>query len=185
MIRKKNRRATPRRFFCSAFFGCAAIFASVASPALADYPNPRVAVGATAAEEWTDLSVKQKNCLATAIYFEARSEPKAGQAAVAQVILNRVRNDRYPDTICDVVYQNDHMRNACQFSFACDGLPEAVNEKHAWDKAEDVATAVLEGRSLVRDIATATHYHADYVKPYWAPKMKRLSAVGRHIFYRG
>lgn len=185
MIRKKNRRFTSRRFFCSAIAGCAAILAGATSPALADYSNPRVAVGKSAAEEWAGLSVKQKECLAIAIYFEARSEPKAGQAAVAQVILNRVRNDRYPDTICDVVYQNDHMRNACQFSFACDGEPEAVNEKRAWDRAEDVANAVLEGRSLVRDIATATHYHADYVQPYWAPKMKRLSAVGRHIFYRG
>lgn len=125
----------------------------------------------------------EKACLATAIYFEARGEPREGQAAVAQVILNRVETDAYPDTICGVVYQNRHRRNACQFSFACDGKPDVARDQGAWSKAETVAEDVLDGRGHVHPVAAATHYHADYVNPRWAPKLKRLSKVGRHVFY--
>ena len=126
----------------------------------------------------------EKKCLATAIYFEARSEPKAGQTAVAQVILNRVEAQTYPDTICGVVYQNKEKRNACQFSFACDGKPDLPRDTQAWKRAQEVGSNVLEGRDLLTGIEAATHYHADYVSPYWAPKMRRLSKVGRHIFYQ-
>jgi spore germination cell wall hydrolase CwlJ-like protein len=130
-----------------------------------------------------DVSEAERKCLATAIYFEARGEPKSGQAAVAQVILNRVDTDAYPDTICGVVYQNKHRRNACQFSFACDGRPDVPRDTRAWAKAEAVTEDVLDGRGHVLQVSAATHYHADYVSPRWAPKLKRLSKVGRHIFY--
>jgi len=129
------------------------------------------------------VSGKERKCLATAIYFEARGETEQGQKGVAQVILNRVENDAYPDTICGVVYQNQNRRNACQFSFACDGQPERTSEPKAWKKAQAVAAEVLDGRNLIQSIRTATHYHANYVSPSWAPKLKRLSKIGRHIFY--
>jgi len=130
------------------------------------------------------VAAKEKNCLAKAIYFEARGETERGQKGVAQVILNRVENDSYPDTICEVVYQNQERRNACQFSFACDGRADNASESKAWIRALSVAEEVLDGENLVQQVRTATHYHADYVKPYWAPKMKRLSKIGRHIFYK-
>ena len=132
----------------------------------------------------TTIPDAEKKCLATAIYFEARGEPKSGQAAVAQVILNRVEAQAYPDTICEVVYQNREKRNACQFSFACDGKPDVPRDTRAWARAKQVGSNVLDGRDLIAGIKSATHYHADYVSPYWAPKMRRLSKVGRHIFYQ-
>ncbi|WP_246272984.1 cell wall hydrolase [Oricola thermophila] len=124
-------------------------------------------------------------CLATAIYFEARSEPVPGQEAVAQVILNRKASDTWPDTICGVVFQNAHRRNACQFSFACDGQPDVPRERKAWQRAKEIAGKILFDRDVPAPVLTATHYHADYVRPYWASSMKRLSKIGRHIFYRG
>ena len=128
---------------------------------------------------------RQFQCLAEGIYFEARGEPRRGQVAVAQVIMNRVNHDEFPDTICSVVYQNQHWRNRCQFSFACDGVPERVTERAAWDMAEDVARQVLEGRDLIDTITESTHYHATYVRPRWAPRMIRLDRVGLHVFYKG
>jgi hypothetical protein len=121
---------------------------------------------------------RQFQCLAEGIYFEARGEPRRGQVAVAQVIMNRVNHDEFPDTICGVVYQNQHWRNRCQFSFACDGVPERVTERAAWDMAEGVARQVLEGRDLIETIEESTHYHATYVRPRWAPRMIRLDRVG-------
>jgi spore germination cell wall hydrolase CwlJ-like protein len=132
-----------------------------------------------------ELAAGEVKCLATAIYFEARGEPARGQTAVAQVILNRVDSKAYPDSVCGVVYQNKHRRNACQFSFACDGKADTVREKRAWRKAERIAEDVAEGRGILREVGSATHYHADYVRPYWAKRMRRLASIGRHIFYRG
>jgi spore germination cell wall hydrolase CwlJ-like protein len=131
------------------------------------------------------LTTDEKHCLATAIYFEARGEPERGQAAVAQVVLNRVKTEYYPDTICGVVYQNKHKRNACQFSFACDGHPDIARNKQAWKKAQKIAGEIINGRNLVHEVRSATHYHANHIKPYWAFRLKRLLSVGNHIFYRG
>lgn len=128
---------------------------------------------------------RQFQCLAEGVYFEARGEPRRGQVAVAQVIMNRVNHDEFPDTICGVVYQNQHWRNRCQFSFACDGVPERITERAAWDLAEDVSRQVLENRDLIETIEESTHYHATYVRPRWAPRMIRLDRVGLHIFYKG
>ncbi|MEM6710726.1 MAG: cell wall hydrolase [Pseudomonadota bacterium] len=128
---------------------------------------------------------RQFECLAEGIYFEARGEPRQGQVAVAQVIMNRVNHYEFPNTICGVVYQNQHWRNRCQFSFACDGIPERINERDAWEMAEDVARQVLEGRDLIQTIADSTHYHATYVRPRWAPRMIRLDHIGLHVFYKG
>jgi spore germination cell wall hydrolase CwlJ-like protein len=129
------------------------------------------------------VKLAEENCLARAVYFEARSETELGQLAVAKVILNRVKDPDYPKSICGVVYQGSGSRNSCQFSFACDGLPDDVKSASAWAHAKSVAQKALSGDSEVAAIGSATNYHADYVKPKWAKSMKRLIKIGRHIFY--
>ena len=127
----------------------------------------------------------QVQCMAEAIYFEARSEPVRGQLAVAQVVVNRLKNPTYPNTVCGVVYQNQHMRNACQFSFACDGRREVVTDPDSWRIANEIAIAVLNGDAIWLDeVGAATHYHAVYVRPAWARQMQRMAQIGLHIFYR-
>lgn len=130
------------------------------------------------------FSAKEQKCLAEGIYFEARGESVKGQAAVAQVILNRVRNPHYPDTICGVVYQNEDWRNRCQFSFACDRIPDIVTSPRHWKIAKEIAMAVTAGKIWFKDVGSATHYHATYVRPAWGPTMKRVEKIGKHIFYR-
>lgn len=124
-------------------------------------------------------------CLAKAIYFEARGEPELGQAAVAQVIMNRVEAPHFPDSVCDVVYQGSHRRNACQFSFACDGIPETPREKQAWERAQTLAEQIVDGERPAQNLVKADHFHAVHVQPPWASRMSRLGQVGRHIFYSG
>lgn len=128
--------------------------------------------------------LKQQRCLAEGIYFEARGESELGQAAVAQVILNRVRAPAYPDTVCGVVYQNKSWRNRCQFSFACDGIANLVISRAAWRRAVDVAWKVTEGDIWLEDVGDSTHYHANYVRPGWGKSMIRADRIGAHIFYR-
>ena len=130
------------------------------------------------------FSEREQQCLAAGIYFEARGESVKGQAAVAQVILNRVRNPAYPNTICGVVYQNDNWRNRCQFSFACDGIRDRVKSKSHYRIAEEVALAVTAGKIWLPEVGTSTHYHATYVHPRWAGAMEKMKKIGRHIFYR-
>jgi spore germination cell wall hydrolase CwlJ-like protein len=129
------------------------------------------------------VQLAEENCLARAVYFEARSESELGQLAVAKVILNRVKDPEYPKSICGVVYQGSGRRNSCQFSFACDGLPDDVRSASAWSTAKKVAQKALAGNAKVAAVGTATNYHADYVKPKWAKTMKRLIKIGHHIFY--
>lgn len=126
----------------------------------------------------------EQKCLAEGIYFEARGEDVKGQAAVAQVILNRVRAPAYPDTICGVVYQNRSWRNRCQFSFACDGTRPRVRSAHHYDVAKEVALAVTAGKVFIPEVGSATHYHATYVHPRWARTMEKMKKIGLHIFYR-
>lgn len=126
----------------------------------------------------------EQRCLAAGIYFEARGEVEKGQAAVAQVILNRVKAPSYPNTICGVVYQNKHWRNRCQFSFACDGIYDRVRDKKAWDRAVRIARDVSKGKIYLDKVADSTHYHATYVKPRWRLGMKVVDRIGIHIFYR-
>ncbi|MEP3629256.1 MAG: cell wall hydrolase [Hyphomicrobiales bacterium] len=126
----------------------------------------------------------QQRCLAAGIYFESRGEIEKGQAAVAQVILNRVKAPAYPNTICGVVYQNKHWRNRCQFSFACDGIYDRVNDKKSWKTAVRIARDVSKGKIYLDEVADSTHYHATYVSPKWGRTMKVLTRIGVHIFYR-
>ncbi len=130
------------------------------------------------------FSKKEQLCLANGIYYEARGEPEIGQAAVAQVILNRVRNPTYPKTICGVVYQNQTWRNRCQFSFACDGIRKRVSNKRAFSTAVRIADQVTRGETWLPEVGSSTHYHATYVRPRWASAMKKMDKIGRHIFYR-
>ncbi|MBQ0823170.1 cell wall hydrolase [Microvirga sp. HBU67558] len=131
-----------------------------------------------------DNTSKEQRCLAEAVYFEARSEPVEGQAAVAQVVLNRVKSGLYPSSICGVVYQNRHRHLACQFTFACEGKALRIRDTESWERAKSVASAVLEGKTYLADVGAATHYHADYVRPYWARRLKKMDVIGRHIFYK-
>lgn len=126
----------------------------------------------------------QQKCLAEGIYFEARGEPESGQAAVAQVILNRVRNPAYPNTICGVVYQNENRRHNCQFSFACDGRAEIVTSQRAWKTAQRIALDVTDGKTWIAEVGDSTHYHANYVAPRWGRRMIKVDKIGAHIFYR-
>ncbi len=127
---------------------------------------------------------QEQRCLAEAIYFEARNEPETGQAAVAQVVLNRVKSGLYPKSVCGVVYQNRHRYMACQFSFACEGKSLRISEATPWATAVRVAREVTDGKTYLADVGGATHYHADYVRPHWSRKLKKMDVIGRHIFYK-
>jgi hypothetical protein len=127
---------------------------------------------------------KAEKCLAQAVYFEARNEPARGQQAVAQVVLNRVFSPYYPKDVCSVVYQNAQRHLSCQFTFACDGKPETINENGAWARANRIATQTLNAKVWLPEVDKATHYHAAYVHPNWIRDMKVMVRYGLHTFYR-
>jgi len=125
---------------------------------------------------------RAETCLTQAVYYEAGFEPVSGKRAVAQVVLNRMRHPAFPSSVCGVVYQG-HLKPGCQFSFTCDGSLRRQPQASAWKQAKAVALAALSG-TVEAQVGTATHYHADYVSPYWAPKLSKISKLGTHIFYR-
>jgi Cell Wall Hydrolase len=127
---------------------------------------------------------KAERCLANAVYFEAGREPVRGQIGVAQVVLNRVFSGFYPHDVCGVIYQNANRHLACQFTFACDGIPDVVTDQEVWARAKRIAKATLDGKVWLPEIGKATHYHANYVHPYWVRSMRKLHRIGAHIFYR-
>lgn len=157
---------------------------AVASEQLAYARATAPVTGGFASGTKVEVSDKELWCLASAIYFEARGESYRGQVAVAQVVLNRVKDHRYPDTICGVVYQNQNRRNSCQFSFACDGIPETINDQKSWAQAEDIANRYTSGELYLTEVGDATHYHATYVRPAWAPRMNKVTQIGLHVFYK-
>ena len=122
-------------------------------------------------------------CLTQAIYYEAGSESDDGQRAVAQVVLNRMRSPAFPATVCGVVYQGSDRKTGCQFTFTCDGSLGRTPTPFGWARATAVAKAALRGR-VYAPVGHATHYHADYVVPYWAPSMAKIRVIGLHDFYR-
>ncbi|WP_339933278.1 cell wall hydrolase [uncultured Brevundimonas sp.] len=122
-------------------------------------------------------------CLTQAVYYEAALESEVGQAAVAQVVLNRVRDRNYANTVCGVVYEGAERVTGCQFSFTCDGALARTPIAGIWTRARAVAERALDGH-VATNVGTATHYHANYVHPWWAPSLNKLATVGTHIFYR-
>jgi len=141
-----------------------------------------------------EVDSEQLHCMALNMYFEARNqESDEAYAAVGYTVLNRVSSSRYPDTICDVVFQGHknsrggYIHNKCQFSWVCDGLSDTPNTKHpiermAWERANEVAFQVLTG-SVDNPVGNATMYHANYVKPYWSKAYKVVGKIDDHIFY--
>jgi hypothetical protein len=123
------------------------------------------------------------DCLTAAIYYEAGNEAERGQRAVAQVILNRVRHPAYPDSVCGVVYQGSERQTGCQFSFTCDGSLSRKASQAGWARAKRIALEALDG-AVEPSVGMATHYHANYVVPYWAPSLGKIATIGTHIFYR-
>jgi len=121
-------------------------------------------------------------CMTQAVYYEAGFEPLEGRRAVAQVVINRLRHPAFPKSVCGVVYQGAR-DPVCQFSFVCDGSLYRRPALGAWREAERVAAAALDG-FVDRSVGAATHYHADYVAPYWAPRLAKIVQIGAHIFYR-
>lgn len=134
-------------------------------------------------ETQAEFEQRERRCLATAIYFEARGEPERGQVAVAQVILNRVRSPLFPETICGVVYQGQH-RKGCQFSFTCDGRSDTPRKDAQWELAQDLTRKIMAGELWLPEVGYSTFYHANYVSPRWARSMNRIDKIGAHIFYK-
>lgn len=123
------------------------------------------------------------SCMAQAIAYEAGYEPLSGQQAVAEVILNRTHNPRFPSSVCAVVYQGAQRSTGCQFTFTCDGSRRRRLPDRVMNAARAVASAALDNQ-IPRQVAGALNYHADYVQPYWSASMVRVARIGRHIFYR-
>lgn len=123
------------------------------------------------------------DCLTAAVYYEASGEGPVGEAAVAQVVLNRVRHPAFPASVCAVVYQGSTRPTGCQFTFTCDGSLLREPNAQGWKAARAVAAAALSG-SVFAGAGLATHYHADFVVPYWASSLAKNAQVGAHIFYR-
>ena len=135
-------------------------------------------------------------CLALNTYHEAKNQSLVGQIATAQVVMNRVADDRYPNTVCEVVKQGPHrpswenpekeypVKHRCQFSWYCDGKSDVPKNEKAWRKAQDVAFLVLYNKVNLDVTEGATHYHATYVRPAWARTKTRTTRIEKHIFYR-
>lgn len=140
--------------------------------------------GQSSLDQMPTALAEQLECLALNIYWEARSEPATGQLAVAAVTLNRVADPRYPDNVCQVVYQGgEGGKKGCQFSWWCDGKPDQPREPVAWARAVEMAFLAV---SLDRPDPTggALWYHADYVDPRWARSKLVVARIGRHLFLR-
>lgn len=124
--------------------------------------------------------MREIECLAKNIYFEAAAEPRTGKIAVAEVTLNRVKSKKYPRTVCGVVYQRTD--RTCQFSWVCQGKQTARNSK-AWKDSLTIAENILISKKEYGIIGTAKYFHADYVNPAWAEEKQLVAQIGRHIFY--
>jgi len=145
-------------------------------------PNP-AAVPFSLAKADASAKTRALECLTSAIYYEAGQESADGQRAVAQVVLNRVRHPAFPASVCGVVYEGSTRATGCQFTFTCDGSLFRQPSLEAWNRARTIAAAALNGY-VYKPVGNATHYHADYVVPYWASTLTKNAVVGAHIFYR-
>lgn len=131
----------------------------------------------------SDYQAEQRQCMAEAIYYEARSEPLAGQKAVGEVVMNRVASKHFPASVCGVVYQGAERSTGCQFSFTCDGSLDAAPKGKAWERSHSLAAHMLTGlhKPMTR---RATHYHTTQIDPHWASALKPTRIIGSHAFYR-
>lgn len=145
-------------------------------------PNPAASPLVVSATNPINLT-RALDCMTSAVYYEAANEPVDGQRAVAQVILNRVRHPAYPHTVCGVVYEGSERRTGCQFTFTCDGSLTRLPSKSGWQRARAIALGALAG-DVYAPVGWATHYHANYVVPYWASSLLKTAVVGAHLFYR-
>ena len=140
--------------------------------------------------DYVSYDAEEVECLALNIYYEARSSNLADKAGVADVVLNRVLDERYPDTICEVVKQGKKTstgamkRNACQFSWYCDGKADNPQDEDNWMEAQMIAWDMLENGQFRGITEGATHYHATYVNPRWASTLQMVGRLGAHIYYR-
>ena len=139
--------------------------------------------GMTAIE--THKQNEELQCLALNIYFETRASSLADAMSVSDVVLNRVNSTKFPNSVCDVVYEGiEKGRHKCQFSWYCDGKSDTPKNKTAWEKSRKYARDIYIYGRYIGITEGATHYHANYVKPYWAPTLDRITRIGSHIFYR-
>ena len=129
-----------------------------------------------------DDATRAAACLTAAVYYEARSEPLDGQRAVAQVVLNRVRDRAFPHSVCGVVFQGSQRRTGCQFSFTCDGSFTRRPVHLGWGAARRAARRALAGH-VFADVGRATHYHTDWMVPYWRDTLVKVGRVRSHLFY--
>ncbi|MEO5937880.1 MAG: cell wall hydrolase [Sphingomonas sp.] len=141
------------------------------------------AFNALASTQSPDDASRALDCLAQAVYYEANNQSEDGQRAVAQVVLNRVRDRAFPSSVCGVVYQGSQRTTGCQFTFTCDGSLNRTPSAAGWARARAVASAALAG-TVYAPVGSATFYHANYVSPWWATSMDKVATVGAHIFYR-
>ena len=157
-----------------------AVVANAAKPVLplSDVPPAAFKLSGDAASKGRALE-----CLTQAVYYEAASEGVEGGRAVAQIVLNRVRHPGYPSSVCGVVFQNSDRTTGCQFSFTCDGSLGMAPIPYIWARSRVIASEALSGR-VFAPVGHATHYHADYVLPYWADSLDKVTVIGRHNFYR-
>jgi spore germination cell wall hydrolase CwlJ-like protein len=149
---------------------------------LATTDNPAAPSFLLPLADMTDYQ-RSMQCMTMAVYYEAGNEPTEGERAVAQVVLNRLRHPVYPKTVCGVVFEGASRRTGCQFTFACDGSMARKPNAVSWRRAELVAAAALAGY-VYEPVGMATHYHANYVVPYWAATLDKVATIGAHIFYR-
>lgn len=192
---------TKTSLFVAIFVGSIVAFASHIS--YGDTPLPEVQKRAKV--ESVHVNPDELDCLAKNIYFESRSDNLAGKYAVADVVLNRVRDRRYPSSVCGVIHDGPHaeswktkqdpklpankriynpVKNRCQFSWYCDGQSDEINNKEAWEEANEIAYNILYIGTYRGITEGATHYHATYVNPNWASALQRVGRIGEHIFYR-
>jgi N-acetylmuramoyl-L-alanine amidase len=154
------------------------------APAGENPPDPPASAEPVSLDRLSSVLAEQLECLALNVYWEARSEPTIGQLAVAAVTLNRVAHPRYPDSVCEVVYQGgEGGKKGCQFSWWCDGKPDRPRNDVAWIKAVNVAF-VAASMELPDPTGGALWYHADYVDPDWARSKLVVARIGRHLFFR-
>jgi hypothetical protein len=149
---------------------------------VSDLPNPPARPFAITFASSADR-LRAIECLTAAVYYEAATEPLDGQRAVAQVVLNRARHPAYPKSVCGVVFQGHERSTGCQFTFTCDGAIRRTPMSSIWARARHVAEQALAGK-VHAPVGWATHYHTNWVVPYWSSSLTKLALVGTHIFYR-